>query len=124
MITLSYGYKLPQTNDKGPQVFPALEGNIQQLNDHDHDGTNSSKLPGSSVASATVSIPSGSWVALGGGNYRQQVTMPASYLFDEVQISIRLNDSSIVYATVEKISNTQFWVYSNDNTVTMKAVVG
>jgi hypothetical protein len=44
MITLSYGFKKPELKDLGPVVFPALEDNWQQVNDHDHDGLNSAKI--------------------------------------------------------------------------------
>lgn len=41
MITLSYGYEKPQNGDTGDVFFPALERDIQRLNDHTHDGVNS-----------------------------------------------------------------------------------
>ena len=44
MIILSYGFKKPELKDLGPVVFPALEDNWQQVNDHDHDGLNSAKI--------------------------------------------------------------------------------
>ena len=41
MIVLSNGYKLPETGDFGDVWFPALEDNIQRINTHNHDGTDS-----------------------------------------------------------------------------------
>lgn len=124
MIVLSYGYKKPQTPDKGAVVFPAMEDNIQRLNDHNHDGTNSAALPGSSIVGVTVNIPSGSWVSLGGGHYRQSVTFPAGYSFDTKTISIRISTGDYVFATIEKISATQFWVYTIDSSLSYVAVIG
>lgn len=124
MITLSFGYKKPSAPDGGAVVFPAMEDNIQRLNDHTHNGTDSAPIPGSSIVGASQAIPAGSWVSLGGGHYRQQVTLPAGYDYDKQAISFRLSTGDYVYPTVEKISATQFWVYTIDNTVSYVAVVG
>ena len=44
MITLSNGYQLPEDGDRGNVFWDGLEGNIQRLNDHKHDGADSEKL--------------------------------------------------------------------------------
>lgn len=125
METLSYGYKKPETNDKGPTVFPALQNNIQQINDHDHDGSNSAKLTATSVVSVSATIPLGSWVAFGPtGHYRQQVTLPAGFSYDTVNMGFRLTNGTQIYPTVEKISATQYYVYTIDNTIDFKALYG
>lgn len=118
MQTLSYGYKLPETDDTGDTFWPALEDNIQQLNDHTHNGTNSALL-----AVATQSILAASWSAdLGGGSYRQLITLPGSRTFDGTSIEMRLSSGHIIYPTIEKVSATTYYVYTNDNTVNMTAV--
>lgn len=114
MLTLSFGYKKPQTGDTGSVVFPALEDNFQRLNDHNHEGSNSTRLSPAATLIATVSAPSGSWVATSGGTYRQLVTLPGALKFDEVQISARLSSNGdYVNPTIERFSNTQFYVYTN-----------
>ena len=40
-ITLSNGYIKPEDGDTGAVWFDALEDNIQRVNDHNHDGSNS-----------------------------------------------------------------------------------
>ena len=124
MLTLSYGYKKPQTNDKGPVVFPALEANIQQLNDHNHDGANSAPISALAITRPTQSILSANWVATSGGEYRQAVTLLAGFNFDTVTLSFRLPSGDYVQPTVEKISSSQFYVYTNDSTLTYTAVYG
>lgn len=124
MLTLSFGFKKPQTNDKGPVVFPAMEANIQQVNDHDHDGANSKQLSAIAVAGQAVSVLAANWVAVGDGQYRQQVTLPAGFDFDKVYISFRLASGDYVYPTILKVSATQYWVYTNDNSLTYTAVYG
>lgn len=125
MLTLSYGLKKPQAGDQGTALFTALEGDIQQLNDHDHNGTNSAPLPAQSVLGVQQTIASGSWVANGPtGHYRQLVTVPAGFDFDKVHISMRTSTGIYVYPTIEKVSTTQYYVYTIDNTVTFTANYG
>jgi hypothetical protein len=65
------------------------------------------------------------WIALGGGNYRQVVTLPAAYDYDKVQIGFRITSTGdMVYPTVERISPTQVYVYTNDNTLDYTAMLG
>lgn len=116
MQTLSYGYKLPETNDKGPVVFPALEDDIQQLNDHTHDGANSAKLDAKSIDSIQQTLASGSWVGVANNQYRQLVTVPAGIDYDKINIGFRIANGDYVYPTVERVSSTQYYVYTNDNT--------
>ena len=68
-------------------VFPALEADIQQLNDHNHDGANSAKLTSASLVSVPQTILAANWVSLGGGNYHQQVNMLPGYDYDQVTVS-------------------------------------
>lgn len=124
MQTLSYGYQKPQTGDLGPVVFPALENNIQRLNDHNHDGSNSAQLTRTAVASSTQILSSVNWVATSNGNYRQAVTMPAGFDYDTISLEFRLTDFSIFHPTVERISDTSFYVYINDNTQNVTVIYG
>lgn len=121
-ITLSYGYKKPQTGDRGPIVFPLLEDDIQQLNDHDHDGLNSALISSSSVIPVTQNILAGAWVSVGNGLYRQAVTIPGATTYDNTFISfLESVTGHLLYLTVEKISATQYYVYINDNSLSLKA---
>lgn len=124
MVTLSYGFKKPSAPDRGNIVFPAMEDNIQRLNDHTHDGSNSAPVPGSSIVAGSTTLLAASWVSLGGGHYRQQGTVPAGYNFDTQTMSFRLTSGHYIYPTVEKISATQFWVYTIDNTLDYVVVMG
>jgi hypothetical protein len=116
MLTLSFGFKKPESNDKGDVVFPALEANIQQLNDHTHNGTDSAKITSSSITTVTQVLASGSWVPTTNDRYRQTVTLPASVTFDTTGIGCRLSNGDLFYPTIEKISVSQFYLYINDNT--------
>lgn len=115
MLTLSYGYKKPQNPDTGDLFFPALEADIQQLNDHNHDGTNSAPL-----ASGVQDALSGSWVATSGGMYRQLMTVPSGLSYDTCNIWVKRSTGEFVYPTIERVSATTFYLYTNDNSLAYK----
>jgi len=125
--TLSYGYKRPVSGDRGTtNFFTPMEDNIQRLNDHTHNGTDSAPLPAQSISGVPQTIASGSWVTYGGptGFYRQLVTVAAGFDFDEVQISFRNPSGHYIFPQVERVSATQYYIYTIDNTETMTAVYG
>jgi hypothetical protein len=128
MLTLSYGYKKPQTGDKGSVFFPALEDNFQRLNDHDHDGLNSKKLSATSVQSVAQTLLAAGWVGVGDGLFRQLVTCPSTILVDEqgmrFQISSGPKAGHFFYPSVEKVSANTFYVYINDPSVDVKVLYG
>lgn len=127
MTTLTYGFILPQSGDKGSSLWSALEANITQLNSHSHNGTDSALVARSSLAAGTGSIASSDWASYVGaptGHYRQLVNLPAGYTFDNTTISIRTSDGKYVCATIEKNDNTSYYIYSLDNTVNFTAVYG
>lgn len=128
MITLTNGYKLPQSPDRGFTFFPALEFNIQRLNDHTHDGVDSEKIDASAIDSITQTILAAGWVSLGSGNYRQLVTVPGGINLDTIGVQFRIAsgaaDGHYITPSVEKVSVTQYYIYINDNTVDVKAFYG
>ena len=121
MKTLSYGYEKPESNDTGSTVFPALQRDIQKLNDHSHNGSNSAFIP-----VVTQSISSGSWAldpALNtNSQYSQTVTVPNSRNYDDVSIQVRRSSGEMVYATIEKATATTYKIYTNDNTLNYTAI--
>lgn len=124
MITLTYGFKQPQTGDKGSVFFPALEDNIEALNDHTHNGTNSAKLTAAASVVVSQSILAASWVATSNGTYRQLVTIPGTLTaVSDVRVSFR--DATTLdeyHLKVEKASATTYYVYINDNSIALTAV--
>jgi hypothetical protein len=124
-ITLSYGYVKPSTGDSGTSLFTDLENNIQRVNDHTHNGINSAPLPAQSIIGVSQTISNASWVAHGPtGHYRQLVTLPAGFDFDKVQISFRTSGGAYIHPTVERVSATQYYVYTTNNTINFIAVYG
>jgi hypothetical protein len=126
METLTYGRKKPEAGDKGSTFFAALEDNIDRDDAHNHDGTNSPKIPSTSVEATSATILAASWVDLGSSTYRQLVSVPSGMDFDKCEISFRITNGSDagarIYPSVVKVSSTTYYVYVNDNTLELKAV--
>lgn len=114
MIVLSYGYEKPQNTDTGDIVFPALERNWQRVNDHTHDGINSAPL---SSTSQTIYDFFWTLAPIGGGVYRQLVTIPSPYDYDTADIWFRLSTGEFVYPSIERVSANSFYIYTNDPTL-------
>lgn len=121
-VTLSNGYKQPETGDRGNTFFPDLEDNIQRVNDHTHNGTNSEKLTAQSIEVSTFTINPGDWSLHTNGLYRSLVTL-TGLEFDEKIIQL-VSGNNIIYGDVEKVTVNTMYVYVNDNslTVTVKAL--
>jgi len=114
MQILSKGFKLPQTGDFGDVWFPALEDNIQQENDHNHNGINSEKIESGDMLVTTASVLSGAFVDQGNGYYRATVTTPGGV--DPAIYNIVVRDPTTkepIYLKQERLSATQFYLYTN-----------
>lgn len=119
MLTLSYGFKKPEDDDTADLWWPAMAANMQLLNDHTHDGTDSASL-----VVTTQSISSGSWGSdLGGSTYKQTVTLPGTLQFDDISIEIRLaSTNEVIYPAIIKASANTYDIYVSDNSLNLTAV--
>lgn len=127
MLTLTYGYKKPETGDAGASLWTALQDDIQRLNDHSHNGINSASLSSTALVAVTDNLESADWSAVGlpTGHYKQTVVIPNGFNYDTVQIGFRkASTGEMVYPTVEKVSGTQFTVYTTDNTLDYTVLYG
>lgn len=125
MQTLTYGMQVPNNGDFGSAFYPALAANFTQLDGHTHNGTDSPKITTLSLSPTTQAISHTNWVLVTGGIYRQAVTIPGGLTYDNVIIDMRDATTGHYYdLTIEKISNGQYYVYINDNTVDLTAYYG
>lgn len=121
-VTLSFGFIDPQNGDVGSVWFPALNSNIEQLNSHDHDGLNSSKLTSQSVTPISASISHLNWVLTSGGRYHQTVTTPASITFDSYGMAFRTSGGIEIHPTITKLTPTTYTVSVIDNTLDLTVI--
>jgi hypothetical protein len=117
MLILSYGVKKPETGDKGSVFFPALEFDMQYLNDHVHDGVTGAPIPADNIVAAKQTLLAANWV-VSGSIYRQLVTVVNSKGFDDMNITFKdaATSQDLLLAT-EKASTTTYYVYCNDPSI-------
>ncbi len=120
--TLSYGYIQPQNGDPGSTWFPALNSNITQLNNHNHDGVTSAPITATSITSGSVSIPSGSWSLVEAGKYEQTVVVPSGFNMTQYSIMFYLSTGEIAVPSIQQLSSTSFKVFAPINTISYTAV--
>lgn len=123
-LTLSKGFKKPQTGDRGSSWFPDLEHNIQQTNSHAHNGTDSELIEARHITKASATIVNSNWGAdLGGSSYKQTITMPTGWTFENANmVFIDASDDSIIYPTIVKTGASSFDIFVNDNSLTITLV--
>lgn len=114
MLILSKGWKLPQTGDFGSIWFPAMEDNIQQMNSHNHNGINSEKISGVSLQATTVTVLTAAFTDQGNGYFRALISTPGGVDPSTFVISSRNpTTKEPIYLKQERLSSSQFYLYSN-----------
>lgn len=114
--TLSYGYKLPEAGDIASSWMSDLEDDIQRLNDHDHDGVDSSLLTPASITKFTTTITALSWTDDGGGNYSKVITVPAAILeFNNYYVWFYITATGVrINPDVERVTATTYRIRTNE----------
>jgi len=124
--TLTYGQKIPNAGDRGVPLFQDLEDNFTRLDSHNHDGVNSPLLTAQAFVGIVATILAANWVTYGGpiGHYRQLVTMEPGFVFDNTKIGFRTTSGQVIYPTVERVTNTTYYVYTTNNSIDYIALYG
>lgn len=118
--TLGFGYLKPSNPTTGDLWFPAMETDIQLMNDHVHDG-----VTGAITPAALTNILAANWGAAdANGGYNQTITMPTGMSYDTTNIQFRYSTGEAVYPLVTRVSTSQYKVYTNDNTKAYIATYG
>ena len=114
MQILSKGYKLPDTGDFGDTWFPALEDNINRINSHSHDGTNSEKLTTTSMEAIVSTIASGDFAA-SGSEFFARITLAGGVIdIDKKHVIFRdPTTKEPIYLRYIKHSTTQIDVFTS-----------
>jgi len=112
MLTLSKGFEKPQNPDTGDVWFPAMERNIQKLNDHNHNGVNSQSLGVTTQLINTWTPNAGA-----GLGWYKLVTIPAGFSFDTSLFWFKLSTGEHIYPTIVRISAGTFNLFMNTDTL-------
>lgn len=78
MITTPFGYRVPQDGDLAKGAlgwYRAIEFDIERIDQHNHDGTNSRLLSPSAIPSVAVSVLAADWI-VDGVSFKQTVAIP------------------------------------------------
>ncbi len=114
MQILTYGYELPENTDTGDEIFPAMQRNIERLDNHAHNGENSAFLD-----TLSETLLAANWQAEDDGLYSQEVELPATDVatmdYDTVDIWFKLSSGEFVYPSVERVSASIYKVFTNNN---------
>lgn len=133
MIIGTYGFKIPETSDKGAVWFPAMSANMARLDTHNHDGVNSAPISATSLVKQTQNIPAGAtgpavdgsastaW-SLVSGVYEKLVTMPTSVTFAGSNINFRDINGDYVHLGILQVGASSYKIFSNDNTLAVTAI--
>lgn len=123
MQVLSKTVKKPQDGDKGSVWFPALEFDLELLNDHAHNGVNSTAIPSLNITANKINVAAASWVPAfspHNGIYKSAIlTIPATTTsppkgIDDCVLMFKDTLGNQLHLGVQKISSTTFYVFIND----------
>ncbi len=127
--TLSYGRKTFANGDLASIWWDGLNANTVLDDAHAHNGTNSAKISTINLTKTVSDISSASWVAVAGksGTYRKSVTLPAGALFSTgvamhfyINKALHAQDGAQVLPVIEKITDSTYYIYTNDNSLAYK----
>jgi hypothetical protein len=121
--TLSFGYIKPTTGDRGQALFDLLEQNIQRLNDHNHNGSNSSAINTASIGKVTQSISASGWNTPIDGVYSQVVAMTGGLQYDTTTITLRNSaNGKPLFLSVERVDSSTFRMFCNDPSINILVI--
>jgi len=118
------GFEKPQAGDPGSIWFPILERNIDRVDQHDHNGTNSELLSPTAILKVSTLVPATGWV-VDGFLFKQLVLLPAGFDLDQAILSFRasggVDDGDVIYPKWQRDTSTQFYLFMpvNDQAVTV-----
>lgn len=112
--TETYGFLNPATGDLALVWMAAINSTITQLDNHNHDGSNSSLISPASISKYTSVITSAGWTSSASG-YSKVITVPAAVLeVNSYNIHFYITATGVrIYPGVERASATTFTLYAN-----------
>lgn len=116
--TLSFGYLRPANGDPANAWQPAINSTITQVNDHDHDGSNSANISPASITALLTTISVGDWGAADGdGNYTVSKAAPAAIsevnnFYPKVFVD---SDGAVSYLSITRVDAGTISLTTNTN---------
>jgi hypothetical protein len=119
----TYGFIIPTAGDTSSTGWMVDQAaNWVQIDGHNHDGSNSALISISLVAKTSQDLTAGSWAA-SGNLYRQEVTMPAGFTYDNAFMEFMITNGTYADskwdARTIKTGASSYYIYTSDNTITV-----
>lgn len=125
MKHIGYEIYLPETQDRGSEIFNALKDLFYKVVQHTHDGVNSPSIDTKSLFSNEIQVDKSNWVAVSGG-YEQSITLPTGRTLENSVLRFFIADGpdihKQVYPTINPDSLNVFKVKINTNQIGLKLV--
>lgn len=118
MQIISYGYRLPDIQDK--DFWNSYNFDIERLSTHDHDGINSAFLSAGHMNPTLILIETGDWVGPTDEVYSFDIPLPSNVSWPTgspcpIVIQMFENDT-IVPANFNRVDDDNFQITSRTNT--------
>lgn len=120
-------YEIPDPKEAGNSVFDKLEEFMDRMATHTHSGadSNSITLNISKGVQELVNTIDFVWDLVSADKYRASVPTAVGANFDDNVRTYYYRDGAEpkeFHPTIEKIDNSNYYIYSNDNTIDLKVV--
>ena len=123
-------YVLPSNGDRGEaEVFDVLETFLERLATHSHTGQDSTSLTlniEKDIAEFTNGVDL-SWILVSTDRFRAEIVVAENKSYDETirkyfVLDPLTNEYKEWYPEVEKATNTSYYIYTNDNTISLRII--
>jgi hypothetical protein len=119
-------YQIPSPKEKGNDIADIIEGFFERMANHSHTGADSKSIS-LNFTKEVQSLLIGtnlSWVAQSNGSYRAQVTLPVVATNDNMRRFFYEDGGNYIefFPTQEPIDATNYYIFSNDNTINVRVV--
>lgn len=118
--TTAYGYKIMEEGDPALTWMDDTEDNWNRMSAHDHDGTDSTLLTPNAITKYSSTISGSAWGSdLGGGMYKQTITVPAGISeFNSFDVMVYITSTGErIFPRFIRTSATTYEIYSNDSSL-------
>ena len=115
MPTLTYGIRIPSTNDAASSWMDDISDNFTRIDAHSHNGTDSPSLTTTSFTHLTSTVSASGWTDNSGGNFSKVVTVPTDITeINNFLLKIYITASGIqIFPGIERVTATTFRIRAN-----------
>lgn len=123
-------YQKPEDKDRGNDVFSVLEAFMDRMAAHSHTGADSKEIS-LNIEKNIATFVNGvdhTWASVSDGLYRAQLPVVVGVDYDLTirkffyKSGVGADDYVEFFPKVERIDDSNYYIYSNDNALSLKVV--